>query len=106
VEVQHLSLAEIKALLEKEKKERGGLSQEQQYALAHAQAFTKIGSDEVKELVRSLMEIPLMTPEKAYKIADMLPTQPDDLRAIFAKERYALSKEDSEKVLQLVAKYI
>src|SRR5437667_169023 len=41
----------------------------------------------------------------AMKIVDLLPTHLDDVRAIFAKERFALSKEDADKVLEIVGKY-
>jgi len=55
--------------------------------------------------VKELMEVPMMSPFNAVKIADLMPTHMDDVRAIFAKERFALSKEDAEKVLEIVGKY-
>jgi len=56
-------------------------------------------------MVKELMEVPMMSLANAVKIADVLPTHLDDVRAIFAKERFALSKEDAEKVLEIVNKY-
>ncbi len=47
----------------------------------------------------------MMSPFNAVKIVDLMPTHMDDVRAIFAKERFALSKEDAEKVLEIVGKY-
>lgn len=105
MEEEYLTLAEIKNLLEKEKDARGSLSQEQQYALQHSQLFSKLGVTKTKELIKELMGVPLMTIPNAVKVADSLPATADDLRAIMAKERFALSKEDTDKVLQLVAKY-
>lgn len=41
----------------------------------------------------------------AYKIADLLPRSRDELRAVFAKERYALDGDELDEVLNVVAKY-
>jgi len=106
VEEDYVSLAEIKALLEKEKEARGELSQEQQYALSHSTTFAKIDIAKIPAMMKELMEIPMMSTFNAAKIVDLLPTHLDDVRAIFAKERFSLSKEDAEKVLEIVAKYL
>jgi len=106
MEEQYLSLAEIKDLLEKEKVTRGDLSQEQQYALSHATTFARVDPAKVPAVVKELMEIPMMSPMNAVKLADLMPTHLDDVRAIFAKERFSLSKEDAEKVLEIVGKYL
>lgn len=102
MEEEYVSLAEMKLLLDKEKAARGELSQEQQYALGHASTFAKIDPAKVPALVKELMAIPMMSPFNAAKIADLLPAQLDDVRAIFAKERFSLPKEDAEKVLEIV----
>jgi len=41
-----------------------------------------------------------------FKLADLLPTHANDVRAVFAKERFSLSKEDVDLVVQVVAKYL
>jgi DNA-directed RNA polymerase subunit F len=105
MEETNVSLAELKVILEKEKAARGELSSEQQYALSHASLFSRVPADKVPTIVKELMEIPLMSPFNAVKIVDLMPTHLDDVRAIFAKERFALSKEDAEKVLEIVGKY-
>ena len=106
MEENYLSLAEVKNLLEKEKDARGALSPEQTAALQHVQLFSRLGVTKAKDLIKELLDIPMMTLPNAIKIVDILPNHPDDVRAILAKERYALSKDDTERVLQTVAKYI
>lgn len=106
MEEQYLSLAEIKVLLEAERVARGELSQEQQHVMGHASTFSRIDAAKVPGLVKELMAIPMMSPANAVKIADLLPTHVDDVRAIFAKERFSLSKEDAEKVLEIVGKFL
>ena len=105
MEESYVSLAELKVILEKEKAARGELNSEQQYSLSHASLFTRVPAEKVPTIVKELMEIPMMSPFNALKIVDLLPAHMDDVRAIFAKERFALSKEDAEKVLEIVGKY-
>ena len=95
----------MKNLLEKEKDARGALTPEQQAALQHSQLFSRLGVTKAREL-KELMNVPMMTLSNAVKIVDISPNHPDDVRAILAKERFALSKEDTERVLQIVAKYL
>ncbi len=106
MEEEYLSLAEVKNLLEKEKDARAALSPEQQAALQHSQLFARLGVTKARDLIKELMDVPMMTLANAIKIVDILPNHPDDVRAILAKERFALSKEDTERVLQIVAKYM
>ncbi len=105
MEEDYVSLSELKVILEKEKASRGDLAPEQQYALSHSAAFARVPPEKVPAMVKELMEVPMMSVANAVKIADVLPTHLDDVRAIFAKERFALSKEDAEKVLEIVNKY-
>ena len=104
MEEEYVSLSELKVILEKEKTARGDLAPEQQYALSHAASFARIPAEKVPAMVKELMEVPMMSLANASKIVDVLPTHLDDVRAIFAKERFALSKEDAEKVLEIVNK--
>lgn len=105
MEESYVSLAELKGILEKEKAARGELNPEQQYSLSHATTFARVPADRVPPILKELSEIPMMSLFNAVKIADLMPTHADDVRAIFAKERFALSKEDAEKVLEIVRKY-
>jgi DNA-directed RNA polymerase subunit F len=105
VEEEYVSLAELKAILEKEKAARGELNPEQQYTLSNAVLFARIDAAKVPAMVKELMEIPMMSQANSDKIVDLLPVTPDDLRAIFAKERFSLPKEDADKVLEIVGKY-
>ncbi|HEX9566408.1 MAG TPA: RNA polymerase Rpb4 family protein [Thermoplasmata archaeon] len=105
MEESYVSLTELKVILEKEKAVRGELNPEQQYSLSHAALFARVPAEKVPAIVKELMEIPLMSPFNAVKIVDLMPTHLDDVRAIFAKERFSLSKEDADKVLEIVGKY-
>lgn len=105
MEEEYVSLAELKVILDREKAARGELNSEQQYTLSHASTFARLDPEKIPAMVKELMEIPMMSSANAAKIADLMPTHLDDVRAIFAKERFSLSKEDAEKVLEIVSKY-
>ena len=40
--------------------------------------------------------------EVAVKIVDLMPQDETDVRAIFAKERYALTKEEIQGILRII----
>ena len=43
-----------------------------------------------------------MKPDIAYRIASIMPKSRDELRAIYAKERFTLSGEELDEILDLV----
>ncbi len=101
-----LTLSEVKELLRKEKEERGELSPEQGYALQHAEAFANLTPKKAAKLVKDLLDMEFMSPQNAVKITDLLPTRSEEVRSVFARERFTLSKEDIERVLTVVRKYL
>ena len=103
---EYLSLADVKELLEKEKDNREELMPEQKLALLHAESFAKLSRTKVKKLVAELVKMDQMSEPNAYKIADVMPEEPDEVRAIFSKERFTLTKEETDQVLKLVRKYL
>jgi DNA-directed RNA polymerase subunit F len=43
-----------------------------------------------------------MKPEIAYRIANIMPKTRDEVRAIFAKERFTLTPEEIDKIIETV----
>jgi len=99
------TLAEVKEIIE-ERQQTGELTPEQKLALEHCQRFSRIDAKKAKKLVKELTELGFVSEINAVKIADILPNHPDDIRAIFAKERSAVEKKDVEKILSVVQKYL
>ena len=99
------SLAEVKEIL-LERQEGQELTAEQKLALEHSQKFSRLDPKKAKKLVRELGELEFLTEQNAVKIIDIMPTHPDDVRVIFAKERANLEKKDIEKILSIVEKYL
>lgn len=100
-----VTLAEVKDILT-ERQESGELTPEQKLALEHVQKFSRVDSKKAKKLVKELMELGFVSEVNAVKIADLLPSNADDVRLIFSKERASVEKKDIEKILSIVQKYL
>jgi DNA-directed RNA polymerase subunit F len=102
--VKYVSLSEVKNLLEKEEKKRE-LTYEQKLALEHAKHFSKLGITKAKKMVEELVKLERITEPFAFKIVDILPMHPEEVRAIFAKERFTLEDDEVKKIIKIVEKY-
>lgn len=103
---QYISMAEVKELLnEANEKRTTELSTIQKSALQHAQTM-KLSKEQADELIKEVSALEFTTDATSCKIADILPKYPEDVRAIFSKERIALEADDINKVIDIVAKYI
>ncbi len=104
-----LTLPEVKNILDniKEEREKEGkeLGYELRKAISHAEVFSKIGGKKSRELVNELSKLEKMKPEIAIRIADILPLSYDEIRTIYAKERYTLSEDELKQILEMVVKF-
>ena len=110
VDEEYLTVSEAKELLSEVEMERAADEErEMRYELAraigHVNRFAVLEPEESRELVADLRELEKIDEPTAYKIADLLPQSRDELRAVFAKERYALEGDELDDVLNVVAKY-
>ena len=98
-----VSLAEVKAMLEKAQKDRAELTYEQKIALEHAKRFARVDAKTAKALTAAVLAaMPGLEEKFALRVADLLPQHPDDVRAIFQKSRHDVSDDDVAKVLAVV----
>ncbi|CAD6494853.1 MAG: hypothetical protein LAKADJCE_00972 [Candidatus Argoarchaeum ethanivorans] len=100
-----LTIAEVKQLLENVKLERTSeeeLGYELRRAIYHAETFAKLSAQKSRELVNKLLSLEKIKPEIAVRIADILPASYDEIRSIYAKERFTLSEEDLKQILDIV----
>ena len=99
-----VSLAEVKNMLRKVEKDREGeLIYEQRIALDHANMFARLPANKAADMIKELMKIEGMEETLAYKIADVLPINEGDVKAIFAKVRSA--PKDTKQIVDIVNKY-
>ena len=100
-----LTLAEVKEILDQIREKRAEeeeLGYELRRAMRHADSFSKGSAEESRALVAELMKLEKMNPEIAVKIADIKPVTKDELRAIYAKERFTLGEEELDRILEIV----
>lgn len=100
-----VTLTEVKDIIAERQRE-GELTAEQKLSLEHAQKFSRLDSKKARKLVKELTDLGFVSEVNAVKIADIMPTHPDDVRLIFSKERASVEKKDTEKVLSIVQKYL
>ncbi|MFB6079455.1 MAG: RNA polymerase Rpb4 family protein [Haloferacaceae archaeon] len=110
VDEEYLTVAEVKALLAEVERERAAdEDREMRYELAraieHVNRFAVLDPEESRELVAELREFEKVDEPTAYKIADLLPEDRNELRAVFAQRRYALDGDELDEILDAVAKY-
>lgn len=110
VDEEYLTTAEAKELLSDVEQERAlDEDREMRYELAraidHVNRFATLEAEESRELVEELLELEKVDEPTAFKITDILPKDRDELRAVFAQERYTLSGDELDDILNIVAKY-
>jgi DNA-directed RNA polymerase subunit F len=107
---EYLTTAEAKELLAEIEADRAlDEDREMRYELAraieHVNRFSVLDAEESRELVEELRELEKVDEATAYKIADLLPQDRDELRTVFAQGRYTLSGDELDEILDIVVKY-
>ncbi|MEF8851125.1 MAG: RNA polymerase Rpb4 family protein [Haloarculaceae archaeon] len=111
VDEEYLTVAETKAILEELERERAAdEDREMRYELAraieHVNRFALLEPEESRAFVEELLELEKVDEPTAYKIADLQPQDRDELRAVYAQERYSLSGDELDEILEVVARYV
>lgn len=110
IDEEFLTVSEAKELLADIEAERA-LDEEREMryelarALEHVNRFAVLDAEESRELVAELSEHEKVDDATAYKITDLLPRDRDEMRSVFAQERYSLSGDELDELLDIVAKY-
>lgn len=100
-----VSLSQVKELIIEREKEKGELKYEQRLILDYVNKFTKLDIESSKKLIKELEEELGLKKEIAIKIADLLPEDEDDLRTIFAKEKFNIGEEQIKIIMEKIANY-
>lgn len=105
LEEKPISNSEAKTILDALAKSSEELNYEQRIAVDYLSKFVNINTKKLQKLIDELLNLnPKIKPELAVKIADLQPKDEEDVRAIFAKERFTLTKEEIKAILELVVK--
>jgi DNA-directed RNA polymerase subunit F len=104
IKVQPISMPEAREVMEEREKEKE-LGYEQKLAAEHLKKFTKLSPADDKKFLKELGEILRMSPETTVQIANLMPKTADELRLIFAREKFSLKEDETTKILELVKKF-
>jgi DNA-directed RNA polymerase subunit F len=107
---EYLTAAEVKEELQSVEEQRAAdedreLRYELARAIEHVNRFALLDAEESRELVERLKELDKVDDPTAHKIADLLPRDRDELRTVYAQERYSLSGDELDEILNVVAEY-
>ncbi len=105
---QYVTVAEVRDLLMAEAEKRGSesLLASQKHALEHAQTVCSISLEQANAIIDEVKQIDIVSDAVALKIADLLPRYPEDVRAIFSKERVTLEPQQIQQIIDIVEKHI
>jgi DNA-directed RNA polymerase subunit F len=78
------------------------MSYEFRRSIDHANQLAKTNPEKSRALVAELVKMEKMKPEIAFRIANIMPKTRDEVRAIFAKERFTLLPEELDKIIEMV----
>ncbi|MEM3207312.1 MAG: RNA polymerase Rpb4 family protein [Halobacteria archaeon] len=98
-------LSEVKEVLARSPEPRDEMKYEKKRALEHAEAFVKMEAGKAAALARELAGLEKIKPHIAHRIADLLPATRDEVRALYAKERFNLSDAELDKIVEIVKKH-
>jgi DNA-directed RNA polymerase subunit F len=107
---ERITLAELKEVLTQvagsRQEDATEMSYELRRSIDHATHLARNTPDQAGGLVAALLKLEKMKPDIAYRIANILPRTRDELRAIYAKERFTLTGEELDQTLALVAEHL
>jgi DNA-directed RNA polymerase subunit F len=106
VSEEKITLPELRSVIAAVESERIAAEKETSYefrrSVDYANQLAKTSPEKSNELVAELLKMEKMKPEIAYRIANIMPRTRDEVRAIFAKERFTLSPEELDSIIELV----
>lgn len=107
---EYLTVPETKELLadieaERSMDEDRELPYELARAIEHVNRFSVLTPEEARELVSDLRDLEKVDEPTAYKIANLLPRDRDELRSVYAQQRYTLSGDELDDILNVVARH-
>ncbi|MEM3402307.1 MAG: RNA polymerase Rpb4 family protein [Candidatus Hadarchaeales archaeon] len=103
IEERPVTLAEVKKILESQKKQEMDYGQRLSYD--YAQKFAKVDAETAGKIREELVALGKLRENHIVTIIDLMPETKEDLEMIFYKERVGIAEEDFKKILEILDKY-
>lgn len=81
------------------------ISYELRKSIDHADILNKCSVETAKSLLSILASMDKTKPEIACRMVNIMPKSRDEIRAIYAKERFTLLPEDLDRILDTLHRY-
>lgn len=75
---------------------------EHKLALDHVRLITQATPEQGNQIIGKVIELEHVNDYYASKIVDVLPMHPDDVRSIFARERFSLGHDEIDTIISAV----
>ena len=75
---------------------------EHKLALDHVRLLTQATVAQANQIIGKVLELEHVDDYYAAKIADVLPMHPDEVRSIFARERFSLGHDEIDSIISVV----
>ncbi len=107
LEERPISLAELKATLERIEKRDTKLGFRSTKTKEYLKKFSKLEEKKADELIQKIraLDIPRIKDRQIIKIIDLLPAELDEIRMIFSNETTSISPENMQQILNVVKEY-
>ncbi len=103
-EMKPIPMAEAKAIMLKKEKQKE-LNYEQKLATEHLKKFTKLSESDAAKFIEQVSNVVKMSPETLMQIINILPKNADEVRMIFAREKFSLKEDELTKLLEIISKF-
>lgn len=103
-----ITLAEVKAALEKIKSAGHELSFRAGKCEDYLNDFTPLSAAKAVELTGKLdnLKISRLKPEHLVQVVDLLPQTADDVKVLFQGSTVSISKKDTERIAEIVHEFV
>jgi len=104
IESEPIPSSKVKEIIE-EFADDNELNYEQNLTLNHLARFKRYSAEDAEEIYQKLQDEFGLREKVAVHIVDLVPEDLADMRLIFAKEPTKTTKEDMEKILEMLEQY-
>lgn len=104
VEEEFVDLGRVKSTLTGKKSK----TEYEKFSLRHAKDFSELTIKQTEALLKELkaLELRKLKDDLLYKIVELLPKDVEDLNVILASSKISFKKEETEKISEILKKYI
>jgi len=103
--VELIAIREKRSVGELDDEPSRSIPYELRKSIDHADSLSKCSVETAKSLLSILGSMEKTKPEIACRIVNIMPKSRDEIRAIYAKERFTLLPEDLDQILDTLHKF-